>query len=158
MTSYFPVTVSLVTDVSGTRACLLLARGVPVPAGDVEGVKVSTAAASAAAASPARDEVAVTWVVSMERTAWCQAAVKDSSSAVTGLASVRRRARAAASSLRRAAASLARTSWVPASQAQASCSASRGQPERRTAGSVPAPAMVALFSPNVVSNAVHRFG
>ena len=86
--------------------------------------------------------------------------MKDSSSAVTGLASLRRRARAAASSLRRAAASLARTSWVPASQAQASCSASRGQPERRTGPEVrfPAPVMVALFSPNVVSDAVHRFG
>jgi hypothetical protein len=96
----------------------------------------------------------------MERTAWCQAAVNDSSSAVTGLASARRSARAAASSLRSVAASPARTSWVPASQAQISCSASRGQPERTTGPEVrfPAPVMVALFSPNVVSDAVHRFG
>ena len=108
----------------------------------------------------ASEDVAVTWVVSMERTAWCQAAVKDSSSAVTGCVSVRRRARAAASSLRSVAASLARTSWVAASQAQASCRTSRGQPERRTGPEVrfPAPVMVALSSPNVVSDALHRVG
>jgi hypothetical protein len=96
----------------------------------------------------------------MERTAWCQPAVNDSSSAVTGLAPARRRARAAAWSVRRVAAWLARTSWAEVSQAQASCSASRGQPERRTGPEVrfPAPAIVRLSSPNVVSDAVHRFG
>ena len=53
----------------------------------------------------------------MERIACRQAAVKDSSSAVTGFWSLRRRVRAAAASLRSAAAALARTSWVPVSQA-----------------------------------------
>ena len=94
----------------------------------------------------------------MERIAWCRAAVKDSSSAVTGAWSLRRRARAAACSLRSAAAALARTSWVAVSQAQASWMTSRGDPERRTGPLVrfPAPVMVALSSPNVVSDALHR--
>jgi hypothetical protein len=53
--------------------------------------RCARAAVSAAAAMAWRDETAVTWVVSMERMAWCRAAVKDSSSAVTGFASLRRR-------------------------------------------------------------------
>ena len=94
----------------------------------------------------------------MERIAWRQAAVKDSSSAVTGARSFRRRARAAAASLRSAAAALARTSWVPVSQAQASWMTSRGDPDRSTGPLVrfPAPVIVALSSPNVVSDALHR--
>ena len=56
----------------------------------------------------------------MERIAWCQTAVKDSSSAVTVARFLRRSARAAAAWLRSAAAALARTSWVAVSQAQAS--------------------------------------
>ena len=62
------------------------------------------------------------------------------------------------SSLRSAAASLARTSWVPASQAQASWMTRRGEPERRTGPEVrfPAPVIVVLSSPNVVSDALHR--
>ena len=77
--------------------------------------------------------------------------------AVTCLASWRRRARTAASSLRSVAASLARTSWAAVSQAQASCSTSCGQPDRSTGPEVrsPAPAIVVLFSPNVVSDALH---
>ncbi len=118
------------------------------------------AAPSAAAVIASSDEVAVTWVDSMERSMWRRAAVKDSSSAVTGTASWRRSARAAAASLRSAAASLARTSWVPVSQAQASWMTRRGEPERRTGPEVrfPAPVIVALSSPNVVSDALHAPG
>ena len=94
----------------------------------------------------------------MERIAWWRTAVKDSSSAVTGALSLRRRARAAASSLRSAAAALARASWVAVSQAQASWMTSRGEPERSTGPEVrfPAPVIVVLSSPNVVSDALHR--
>ena len=88
--------------------------------------RAARAAESAAAAIACSDDVAVTWDVSMERTAWRQAAVKDSSSAVTGRASLRRRARAAACPLRSAAAADALVSWVPVSQAQASWMTSRG--------------------------------
>ena len=93
----------------------------------------------------------------MDRMAWCQTAVKDSSSAVTGAASFRRRARAAACSLRSAAAALARISWVAVSQAQASWMTSRGHPDRSTGPEVrfPAPVIVALSSPKVVSDALH---
>ncbi|HET9975539.1 MAG TPA: hypothetical protein VFQ68_45440 [Streptosporangiaceae bacterium] len=65
----------------------------------------------------------------------------------------RRRARAAAAWLRSAAAALVRTSWVAASQVQASEMTSRGRPDRRTGPEVrfPAPVIVALSSPNVVS-------
>ena len=75
-----------------------------------------------------------------------------------GFASLRRRARAAASPPRSEEASLARTSWVPVSQAHASCRTSCGQPERSTGPEVrfPAPVIVALFSPKVVSDADHR--
>ena len=60
-------------------------------------------------------------------------------------------------SLRSAAASLARTSWVAVSQAQASWMTRRGEPERRTGPEVrfPAPVIVVLSSPNVVSDALH---
>ena len=94
----------------------------------------------------------------MDRIAWWRPAVKDSSSAVTGALFLRRRARAAAASLRSAAAALARTSWVAVSQAQASWMTSRGEPERRTGPLVrfPAPVIVVLSSPNVVSDALHR--
>jgi hypothetical protein len=82
--------------------------------------------------------------------------VKDSSSAVTGALSFRRRARACAAGRCRAAA-LTRTNWVAVSQAQASWMTRRGEPERSTGPDVrfPAPAMVALSSPNVVSDALH---
>ena len=105
------------------------------------------AAPSAAAAIASSDEAAVTWVDSMERSMWRRAAVKDSSSAVTGTASRRRSARAAAAALRSAAASLARTSWVAVSQAQASWMTRRGEPERRTGPEVrlPAPAIGGLL-------------
>ena len=49
------------------RACFLYSRRVPFTAGDVQGAHA--AAALAAAAVAWRDEVAVTWVVSMERMA-----------------------------------------------------------------------------------------
>ena len=93
----------------------------------------------------------------MDRIAWWRTAVKDSSSAVTGPPFVRRRARAAAASLRRAAAALARTSWVAVSQAQASWMTRRGDPDRSTGPDVrfPAPVMAVLSSPNVVSDALH---
>ena len=57
----------------------------------------------------------------------------------------------------RAAAALARTSWVAVSQAQASWMTRRGEPERSTGPEVrfPAPVMVVLSSPNVVSDALH---
>ena len=85
--------------------------------------------------------------------------MKDSSSAVTGPASGRRRrARASAAWPCRAAAALARTSWVAVSQAQASWMARRGDPDRSTGPDVrfPAPVIVVLSSPNVVSDALHR--
>jgi len=115
------------------------------------------AAESAAAASASSDEVAVTCVDVIDRMAWRMPAVKDSSSAVTPCRLRRRRARAAACSLRSAAASLARTSWVAVSQAQASWMTSGGEAERRTGPEVrfPAPVIVALSFPNVVSAALH---
>ena len=83
--------------------------------------------------------------------------MKDSSSAVTRAWLLRRSARAAAAWLRSAAAALARTSWVAVSQAQASEMTSRGDPDRSTGPDVrsPAPVIVALSSPNVVSDALH---
>lgn len=117
----------------------------------------SRAAASAAAVSACSDDEAVTCVDVMDRMAWCRPAVKDSSSAVTGARDLRRRARAAAASVRSAAAALARTSWVAVSQAQASEMTSRGEPDRRTGPLVrfPAPVIVVLSSPNVVSDALY---
>jgi len=68
---------------------------------------------------------------------------EDSSSAVTGLASLRRRARAAASSLRKVAASPARTSWAEVSHAQASARRAAGAgAEHRAEVRFPAPVMV----------------
>jgi hypothetical protein len=118
---------------------------------------MARAAASAAAASACSDDDAVTWVDVMDRIEWCRAAVKDSSSVVTRARLLLRRARAAAAWPRSAAAALARTSWVAASQAQASWMTSRGRPDRRTGPEVrfPAPAIVALSSPNVVSAALY---
>src|SRR5271169_991722 len=85
-------------------------------------------------------------------------AVKDSSSAVTRAPSLRRRARACAASPCRAAAALARASWAAVSQAHASWMTSCGEPDRSTGPDVrfPAPVMVVLPSPNVVSDALHR--
>ena len=99
----------------------------------------------------------MTWVDSMERSMWRRAAVKDSSSAVTATASRRRSARAAAASLRSAAAWLARTSWVAVSQAQASSDDQAGGAGAQTGPQVrfPAPVIVVLSSPNVVSDALH---
>ena len=154
----FPVTVFLVADVCanfGQAFCARLECRWRPGMFRVRGA--ARAAASAAAAIASGDDVAVTWVDVMERIMWCRQAVKDSSSAVTGAASFLRSARAAASLPRSAAAALARTSWVAASQAQASEMTSRGDPDRRTGPDVrcPAPAMVVLSSPNVVSDALH---
>ena len=120
--------------------------------------RAARAAASAAAAIASSDDDAVTWVDVMDRIVWRRTAVKDSSSVVTGAASFRRRPRAAACSLRSAPAAEARTSWAAVSQAQASWMTSRGEPDRRTGPLVrfPAPAIVALSSPNVVSAALLR--
>lgn len=101
----------------------------------------------------------MTWDQVIDRIAFCRTAVKETSSAVTGPASPRRRRpRTAAASLSSAVAALARTSWVAVSQAQNSWTASRGVPERSTGPEVrsPAPAMVALSCPNVVSDADQR--
>jgi hypothetical protein len=89
-------------------------------------------AESAVAAIASSDEAVVTWVDVIDRIAWRRPAVKDSSSAVTGVRDLRRSARAAAALVRSAAVSLARTSWVAVSQAQASWMTSRGEPDRRT--------------------------
>ena len=53
---------------------------------------------------------------------------------------------------------LARVIWVAVSQAQASEMTRRGDPERSTGPLVrfPAPVIVVLSSPNVVSDALHR--
>ena len=98
------------------RACFLRSLRVPLASRDVQERGAARAAASAAAASAFSDNEAVTLEDAIERMAWCRAVVKDSSSAVTG--PLRRRARAAAASLRRAVAALARTRWVAVSQAQ----------------------------------------
>ena len=87
--------------------------------------RTARAAQSAAAASASSDEDAVTWLDVMERIVWWRAAVKDSSSAVTGAASFLRSARAAAASPRSAAVSPARVNWMAVSQAQASWMTSR---------------------------------
>src|SRR5271170_898352 len=125
--------------------------------GTLRACRAARAAVSAAAVSASTDDDAVTWEDVMERTEWRQTAVKDCSSALTGALSSRRSARAAAASLRSAAAALARTSWVAVSQAQASEMTSRGDPDRSTGPLVrfPAPAMVILSSPKVVSDALH---
>src|SRR5487761_1813048 len=59
MTWYFPVTVCLVADVCGNFGRAFWVRGE---------CRWAEAAAPAGAAIAARDEVAVTWLVSMERT------------------------------------------------------------------------------------------
>jgi hypothetical protein len=116
------------------------------------------AVASARAASWGKDVVAVTldWVI--DRIALCRPTVNDSSSAVTGAGAWPRRARAPAASLAATAAVLARTSWVPQIQAQNSWITSRGAPEPSTGPDVrsPAPVIVALSCPNVVSEAGQR--
>ena len=93
----------------------------------------------------------------MDRIAWCQTAVNDSSSAVILERFRRCSARAAAAWLRSAAAADARTSWVAVSQAHASWMTSRGDPDRSTGPEVrfPAQVIVALSSPKVVSDALH---
>ena len=158
MTCGFPVTVVLDAGACGNFGRAFWARfECRCLSGRFRVCRAARAAESAAAASAFSDDVAVTCVVVMDRMAWRTPEVKDSSSAVTGLASLRRRARAAACRLRSAAAWLARASWVPVSQAQASWMTSRGRPERSTGPDVrfPAPVMVALSSPNVVSAALH---
>ena len=86
-----------------------------------------------------------------------RAAVKDSSSVLTGALSLRHRVRASAASLCRTSAALARTRWVAVSQAEASEMARRGEPERSTGPEVrfPVPVIVVLSSPNVVSDTLH---
>src|SRR5260370_30523506 len=119
--------------------------------------RTARAAAPAAAVIASSDDDAVRWEDVMDRIAWRHVAVKDSSSAVTGARFLRRSARAAAASLFSAAAALARTSWVAVSQAQASEMTRRGDPDRSTGPEVrfPAPATVALSSPNVRSHPLH---
>src|SRR6266700_3754229 len=159
VTCGFPVTVGLVA-----AACRNFGRAFCVRGewrwrpGMFRMCSAAREAASAAAASASSDDDAVTWEDVIDRIVWRQTAVKDSSSAVTGALSFRRRARAAAASLRRAVAALARTSWVAVSQAQASEMTSCVDAERSTGPEVrsPAPAMVALSSPKVVSDALHR--
>jgi hypothetical protein len=154
----FPVMVCLVAEVWGSFGRAFCARGEwRCRPGTFRACRAARAVASAAAASAFSDDEAVTWVDVMDRMAWRRAAVKDSSSAVTRARLWRRSARAAAASVRSAAAPLARTSWVAVSQAHASWMTSREEPERRTGPLVrfPAPAMVALSSPNVVSDALH---
>src|SRR5216683_464914 len=155
----FPGTVCFVAQVCANFGRAFWARGEwrwrPVT---FRVCSAARAAASAAAAMASSDDDVVTWEEVMERIAWRQTAVKDSSSGVTGVSCLRRRVRAAAASLCSAAAALARTSWVAASQAQASWMTRRGDPERSTGPEVrcPAPVIVVLSSPNVVSDALHR--
>jgi len=158
VTSGFPVTVGLVAVACGNFGPAFCARlECRCRPGMFRVCSAARAAAPAAAASASSDDAAVTWVDVMERMACRQVAVKDSSSAVTGALFLRRRARAAAVSVRSEAAALARTSWVAVSQAQASWMTSRGDPDRSTGPEVrsPAPVMVALSSPKVVSDALH---
>src|ERR1019366_7458961 len=120
---------------------------------------VARLVSSASAARAARDVPAVTLDWAIEPTAWCRAAVKDTWSVVTGPLPARRRSpRAAAASVARDAAALARTSWVAVTHAQNSWMTSRGDPGRSTGPEVrsPAPVMVVLSSPNVVSDADQR--
>ena len=155
-----PVMVCLVAEVCGNFGRAFWARSLwRSRPGTFRVRSAALAAASAAAASAASDDDAVTWDDVMARIACWRAAVKDSSSAVTGAPSARRRARAAAASLRRAAAALARTSWVAAQpgpgfgddQPRGACRRSTGPLVR-----FPAPVIVVLSSPNVVSDALHR--
>jgi hypothetical protein len=86
-------------------------------------------ALSAAAASACTDAEAVTWDQLIDRIAWWRTAVKEISSAVTGLLPSRVAARTAAAWLPRVAAALARTRWVEVIQAQNSWMTRRGEPE-----------------------------
>ncbi len=114
--------------------------------------------ASARAASSARDVAAVTLVWVIERIAVCRVVVKDTSSVVAGPLAGRRSARAAAACVVRDDAALARTRWVAVIHAQNSWMTRRGVPERSTGPLVrsPAPVMVVLSSPNVVSEEDQR--
>ena len=105
--------------------------------------------ASANAASTAGEVVALTRVWTMERFTSRRVPVKEIWSVVTG--------RAPPAVV--LAAPVLRTSWAPVSHAQNSWRARSGSPERR-AGPVdgPAPVTVVLFSPMVVSEALHRCG
>ncbi len=159
MTWGFPVTVVFVVLACGNFGRAFCARSeCRCRLGMFRVCRQARAAASAAAASACSDEEAVTCEDVMDRMAWRTPAVNDSSSAVARAWFLRRSARAAACSLRSAAASLARTSWVAVSQAQASEMTSRGEPDRRTGPEVrfPAPVITDLSSPNVVSAALHR--
>jgi hypothetical protein len=84
--------------------------------------------------------------------------VKDFSSAVTGATSRRRSVRAPASSLRSASAALARVSRAAVSQAPGFLDDQpRGAgPQDRPEVRLPAPVIVVLSSPNVVSDAPRR--
>src|ERR1022692_1635430 len=153
--SGMPVTVFLVAGVCGNRGRAFCSRGEwrcrPVV---TRVCRVARLVASARAASRARDVAAVTLVWVIERIALCRVVVNDTWSVVAGpLAGRRLRARAAAGLVVRDAAALARTRWVAVIQAQNSWMTSRGVPERRTGPLVrsPAPVMVVVSSPNVVS-------
>ena len=129
MTWGFPVMVCLVADACANFGRAFCARRERrCRPGTLRVCRAARAAASAAVANASSDDDAVTWEDVIERIAWWRAAVKDSSSAVTGALSLRRRARAAAAWLCRAAAALARTRWVAVSQAQASEMTRRGDP------------------------------
>ena len=129
----FPVTVVLVAVACGNFGQAFWARlEWRCRPGMLRVCRAARAAASAAAAIASSDDDAVTWAVVMERAEWRQMAVKDSLvGGDQGVVPAAQRAGRAAS-LRSAAAALARTSCVPASQAQASekgrmtlCSAAR---------------------------------
>ena len=97
VTCGFPVTVCLVAGACRNFGRAFCARGEwRWRPGMFRVCRAARAAASAAAASASSDDDAVTWEDVMDRIAWRQTAVKDSSSAVTGALSFRRRARAAA--------------------------------------------------------------
>jgi len=114
-------------------------------------------APSASRASTAGEVAAVTWVWTMDGAASRRMAVKEIWSVVTGRAVLP--AAVFAAVVASVAAPLLRTSWAPVSHAQNSWRTRSGSSER-SAGPVdgPAPVTVVLFSPMVVSEALHRCG
>ena len=154
-----PVTVGVVTWVCGNLGLLFCRRSEcrwrPVT---ISVLRAARLAVSASRASTAGEVAAVTWVWTMDRAASRRMAVKEIWSVLTGRRAVLPAAVFAAVAMS-VAAPLLRTSWAPVSHAQNSWRTRSGSSERR-AGPVegPAPVTVVLFSPMVVSEALHRCG
>src|ERR1022692_3168969 len=153
-----PAVVFLVATLWSNFGRLFWVRGACRPRpGTIRVCSTDRAVASASAASSGSDVVAVTLLWIMDRTAVCQLALNDTASVLSGAGS-RRGARPAAAGPFSDPAELARISCVPVIQAQNSLITPRGVPARSTGPAVrsPAPRMVVLSSPKVVSEADQR--